>query len=146
MQPQKTTRDNKTLQRSTSRQSVTSVNSDTSCASNFRRRTLRQQEIELENKKIAARVLKPKRGKETDYLGLCNFYEKEQGYSRIRSRFSERSQTIMQSLALDGLKLKKQHVQFLPQLSFKRLDHSRAHGANNTVMERSKSPRKETVQ
>jgi hypothetical protein len=146
IQPIQTAREAKTLQRSTSRQSVTSAASDTSCASNFRRRTLRQQEIERENKQIAARILRPKRGKETDYLGLCNFYEKEQGYSRIRSRFSERSQTIMTSLALDGLKLKKQHVQFLPQLSFKRLDRSRTKGQNKTVMEKSQSPRKETVQ
>jgi hypothetical protein len=88
IQPLHTTRDAKTLQRSTSRQSVTSAASDTSCASNFRRRTLRQQEIERENKKIAARILSPKRTKGTDYLRLCDFYEKEQGYSRIRSRFS----------------------------------------------------------
>lgn len=141
-----THREAKTLQRSTSRQSVTSAASDTSCASNFRRRTLRQQEIERENKKIAMRIMKPKRGKDVDYLGLCDFYEKEQSYSRIRSRFSERSQTIMQSLAFDGLKLQKKHVQFLPQLSFKRLDHTKHHPQNQTARLASKSPRKETVQ
>ena len=52
----------------------------------------------------------------------------------------------MQSLALDGLKIKKQYVQFLPQLSFKRLDHSRMKGQNRTVMEKSNSSRKETVE
>jgi hypothetical protein len=46
IQPMATQREAKTLQRSTSRQSVTSAASETSCASNYRRRTLRQQEIE----------------------------------------------------------------------------------------------------
>ncbi len=36
----------------------------------------------------------------------------------------------MQSLALDNLKLEKKHVQFLPQLSFKKLD--RTYNQNKT--------------
>ena len=50
------------------------------------------------------------------------FFQKEQSYSRIRSRFSDRSQGIMQSLAFGNLKMQKKNVQFLPQLSFKRLN------------------------
>jgi hypothetical protein len=84
---------------------MTSVSSEKSCASNLRRRTIRLQEIDLENKRIAARIMHPKMGKEMNYLKLCKFYQQEQSYSRIRSRFSERSQSIMQSLALGNLKL-----------------------------------------
>ena len=43
-------------------------------------------------------------------------YEKQQEYVRIRSRFSERSKSIMQSLMLDGLKMDKKNLQFLPQI------------------------------
>lgn len=66
----------------------------------------------------------PKRDKETNKSKMAKFYEQEQSYSRIRSRFSERSQSIIQSLAFGGLKLDKKNVQFLPQLSSKRLDKS----------------------
>lgn len=67
-------RENKTLERSTSRQSVTSVSSEKSCGSNFRRRTMRLKEIDLENKKIATRIMHPKMTKDMDYLKLCKFY------------------------------------------------------------------------
>lgn len=43
-------------------------------------------------------------------------YERQQEYMRIRSRFSERSKSIMQSLMLDGLKMEKRNLQFLPQI------------------------------
>ncbi len=60
--------------------------------------------------------------KDINFSKFNKFYQQEQSYSRIRSRFSDRSQSIMQSLALDGLKLDRKNVQFLPQISFKRLD------------------------
>jgi len=66
---------------------------------------MRLKEIELENKKIAQRILHPKMTKGLNFNKMQNQFEKEQSYSRIRSRFSERSQSIMQSIALDGLKL-----------------------------------------
>lgn len=72
--------------------------------------------------------------KDMNYLKLCKFYQQEQSYSRIRSRFSERSQSIMQSLALDNLGFQQRNVQFLPQLSFKRLDKTVRH-KNKTVFE-----------
>lgn len=62
--------------------------------------------------------------KDINFNKFSKFYQQEQSYSRIRSRFSDRSQSIMQSLALDGLKLDRKNVQFLPQISFKRLDRS----------------------
>lgn len=45
---------------------------------------------------------------------------KQQEYMRIRSRFSERSKSIMQSLMLDGLKMDKKNLQFLPQINTSR--------------------------
>jgi hypothetical protein len=73
--------------------------------SNWRRRTLRQKEIEVENKKIAQRIINPKMSKDVSVKKFNRFYEKEQSYSRIISRFSDRSTSIMQSLALGGLKM-----------------------------------------
>ena len=73
--------------------------------SNFRRRTLRQIEIDTENKKIANRIMHPKMAKDMNVKKMVKLYEKEQSFCRIRSRFSDRSQNIMQSLALDTLKL-----------------------------------------
>ena len=77
--------------------------------------------------------------KEMNYLKLCKFYNQEQSYSRVRSRFSERSQSIMQSLALDNLKLDKKNVQFLPQLSFKRLDRTVQHQNKTARLNTSKN-------
>jgi hypothetical protein len=65
---------------------------------------MRLKEIERENKKIAQRIMHPKMAKGLNFNKMENDFEKEQSYSRIRSRFSDRSQSIMQSLALDGLK------------------------------------------
>ena len=73
--------------------------------SNWRRRTIRQKEIDAENKKIAQRIMHPKMSKDVSTKKFNRFYEKEQSYSRIRSRFSDRSQGIMESLALGGLKM-----------------------------------------
>lgn len=67
--------------------------------------------------------MNPKMAKDINYNKMIKFYEKQQSYSRIRSRFSDRSQNIMQSLALGNLKIEKKNVQFLPQLSFKKLSN-----------------------
>ena len=66
---------------------------------------MRQKEIEQENKKIAERLLHPKMSRDVSIKKFDKFYQQEQNHSRIRSRFSDRSQTIMQSLALGGLKM-----------------------------------------
>lgn len=114
----------KTLEHDVSNRSLLSNISEKTVGSNWRRRTMRQKEIELENKKIAQRIINPKMSKDINSIKFNRFFEKEQSYSRIRSRFSDRSQGIMESLALGGLKMEKKNVQFLPQLSFKRLDRS----------------------
>ena len=79
----------------------------------------------------------PKMSKDVSRKNFHKFFEKEQSYSRIRSRFSERSTGIMQSLALKNLKKEKKNCQFLPQLSFKRLDRS----VNQTLTVRTKASR-----
>ena len=77
---------------------------------------MRFKEIEEENKKIAQRIEKPKMSKDMRFKVYDKEYEKQQEYMRIRSRFSERSKSIMQSLMLDGLKMDKKNLQFLPQI------------------------------
>ena len=89
-------------------------------------------EIENENKKIAQRILHPKMAKDINFTKMAKLYEKEQSYSRIRSRFSDRSQTIMESLAFGNLKFDQRNVQFLPQLSFKKLPHHTLHKNKTT--------------
>lgn len=64
----------------------------------------------------------PKMSKDVSIKNFNKFFLQEQNHSRVRSRFSDRSQSIMKSLALGGLKMEKKNFQFLPQLSFKRLD------------------------
>ena len=85
---------------------------------------MRVKEIEAENKKIAQRILHPKMAKDISSSKFNKFYDEHQSHSRVRSRFSDRSQSIIQSLAFDGLKLQKKNVQFLPQISMKRLNNS----------------------
>ena len=75
---------------------------------------------------------------------INKFYEQEQSYSRIRSRFSDRSKGIMETLALGGLKMDKKNVQFLPQLSYKRLPRSNSKNSTSLhpITSRSKDLRK----
>jgi hypothetical protein len=108
-----------TLSHQSSNKSISSSISDKTCRSNFRRRTIRMKEIELENRKIAQRIMHPKMSRDVNFSSFVKFYEREQSYSRVRGKFSDRSQTIIQSLALGGLKLDKKNVQFLPQLAYK---------------------------
>ncbi len=54
---------------------------------------------------MATRISNPKANKQNKIKELDKSYAREQEYLRIRSRFSERSKSIMKSLMLDGLKL-----------------------------------------
>jgi hypothetical protein len=47
----------------------------------------------------------PKMSKDVSLKKFNKFYQQEQDHARVRSRFSDRSKTIMQSLALGGLKM-----------------------------------------
>ena len=68
---------------------------------------------------MATRISNPKIKKQNKLKELDKSYAKEQEYLRIRSRFSERSKSIMKSLMLDGLKIDRKNLQFLPQIATK---------------------------
>ena len=85
--------------------------------------------------------MNPKMSKDINSTKFHKFFQKEQSYSRIRSRFSDRSTSIMKSLAFGGLKMEKKTVQFLPQLSFKRLDRS----VNKNTTNRSRHSQHKTI-
>lgn len=62
------------------------------------------------------RISNPKRNKEISYDDMQKFFAKEQSHSRVIRRFSQRSQSIMNSITLEGMKMDKRYLQFLPQI------------------------------
>lgn len=100
--------------------SVSSSKSFTSISSNYRQRLKKEKEILRENAKIAGRIVNPKTVRTLAISELNRSYEKHQEHMRTRSRFSEKNQEIVKSLALQGLKFDRKDVQYLPQLTHKR--------------------------
>lgn len=75
---------------------------------------------------MAQRIMNPKMKKDNSNDTLHKFYQQKQSDSRVRRRFSNRSQNVMQTIALDSMKLEKKYLQFLPQIGRRPLDPARS--------------------
>lgn len=65
--------------------------------------------------KIAMRLMNPKKSG-IDFKSFDKSFKKDQETVKIRSRYSDKNQEIIKSLALQGLHFKKRDVSFLPQI------------------------------
>lgn len=69
---------------------------------------------------MAQRISKPKKLSTLNLSQLKKSYQREQEIVKTRSKFSNKNQQIIRSLALQGLKFEKKDLQYFPQIGLKR--------------------------